>query len=519
MADGAGGGGGGGGQLGGAGGSTRGGDDGGFTGSDGADLTAGLSVSSANNPGGPGSAVITYDSYTGAPLYSGGTITASDSIITHTLTGDETLIAYPQGPYSRTKAGFVNVNGNWQQFWPPNVRASILVVAGGGGGGIGYGWEGGGGGGAGGVVYAEEILLDSRLTYNAIVGSGGGANASGNNSYFGLNSTAPSQAGVNVAVYPASYPVYNGFLNTYGVWTSPDFVSPVGSWVNANYQAYIPVAQTYQLIVSADNHIQVSINGSVVGANDNWGSTDSNYINLPAGIITITCQALNDGGPASFAAALYDPPGNVIWHTRMTDPIQYDDGWFLAIGGGNGGYGTASETAGSGGSGGGGCGYVNTHGGGSGIPGQGNSGGTGIWQGYGQAGGGGGGGAGSSGSQSNGNQGGDGGFGITYLGLQIAGGGAGGYGEQGSGGSGPGGVAVNGGGQGNGGHGAAGTGGGGGGSAHSNYTAAGDGGSGIVVVQYSGVSPAFLGGNEIIVKDGYVTHKFTSVGRTGLTAK
>jgi hypothetical protein len=108
---------------------------------------------------------------------------------------------------------------------------------------------------------------------------------------------------------------------------------------------------------------------------------------------------------------------------------------------------------------------------------------------------------------------------MTYLGLQIAGGGAGGYGSQGPGGMGPGGVAVFGGGQGNGGIGLDGTGGGGGGSAHSNYTDAGRGGSGIVVVQYSGVSPAFLGGNEIIVKDGYVTHKFTSVGRTSLTAK
>lgn len=520
MADGGGGGGGGGGQYAGAGGATRGGDDGAFSGSNGASLDAGLTESSAGNPGSAGYAVVTYTSYNGLPIYTGGVITASGNVITHTLNSDDVLTAIPAGPYSATKAGFVNINGEWKQFWPANVTANILVVGGGGGGGIGYGWEGGGGGGAGGVVYAENILLDSTKTYNAIVGAGGGANSSGNNSYFGLNTTLPSQSSVDIAVYPASYPVYNGFLNTYGVWTSPDFVNPVGSPVTVNYTAYIPLAQTYQLICSADNHITVTINGNQVGANDDWGTTNSSYINLPSGLINVTCAALNDGGPASFAAALYDPSGNIVWNTRMTDPIQYNDGWFLAIGGGNGGWGVADQTAGSGGSGGGGCGYVNTHGGGNGTAGQGNSGGTGIWQGYGQAGGGGGGGAAGTGAQSNGNQGGDGGPGLTYLGYQVGGGGAGGYGSQGPGGTGPGGTGgLGGGGNGNGGNALASTGGGGGGSMHSNYTSAGFGGSGLVIVQYSGVAPVFQGGDNITVNNGYVTHIFTSLGNYALSPK
>ena len=429
------------------------------------------------------------------------------------------------GAWDKIKAGFTKVNGTWAQFWPPNVRARILVVAGGGGGGIGYGYEGGGGGGAGGLVFAKDILLDGRNIYNAIVGAGGGANSSGSNSYFGLNTTLPSTSAVDTAVYPASYPVYNGFLNTYGVWTSPDFVSPVGSPVTVNYTANIPVAQSYTLTVSADNHVTVTVAGQSV-TNDGWWTTDSGVVNLPAGLVTITCTALNDGGPASFAAALYSPDGSLVWNTRMVDPIQVDDGWFTAIGGGNGGWGTPSQTAGSGGSGGGGCGYVNTHSGGNGTPGQGYAGGTGIWQGFGQAGGGGGGGFSGPGAQSNGNQGGSGGNGIslaffsqdpTFANLYIAGGGGGGYGNQGPGGSGPPGEGgLGGGGIGNGGDALPNTGGGGGGSGHSNYTPAGTGGSGLVAIQYEAVGAFFAGGN-ITVNNGIVTHMFTGVGSSTLS--
>jgi hypothetical protein len=284
------------------------------------------------------------------------------------------------------------------------------------------------------------------------------------------------------------------------------------------------------LICSADNHIQVSINGGgTILANDNWATTNTGYVNLDSGLATITCTALNDGGPASFAAALYDPAGNVVWNTRMVDPIQYNDGWFQAIGGGNGGWGTANQTVGSGGSGGGGCGYVNTHSGGSGILGQGHNGGTGIWQGYGQAGGGGGGGAAGDGAQSNGNQGGNGGNGLslanftldpTYANLYVAGGGGGGYGAQGPGGSGPpGDGGLGGGGRGNGQNALVNTGGGGGGSMHSNYTGAGVGGSGIIIVQYPAVTPFFIGGDQITVNNGVVTHLFTTLGSSTLTPK
>lgn len=91
MADGGGGGGGGGGSQGGAGGATYGGDDGAYSGSNGASLVpAGGSVSSANNnggiegPGGNGYVAITYTSYTGQPMFTGGDqITNNNGVITH----------------------------------------------------------------------------------------------------------------------------------------------------------------------------------------------------------------------------------------------------------------------------------------------------------------------------------------------------------------------------------------------------------------------------------------------------
>jgi hypothetical protein len=425
------------------------------------------------------------------------------------------------GQPASVRTGWTKRNGQWQQFWPPNVFANVIVVGGGGGGGVGYGWEGGGGGGAGGVVMQNNVELTVGQPHYVIVGAGGGANAGGQDSYFGTTAQPSVSNGVDIPVYAGTYPVYNGFLNTYGVWTSQDFVSPVGSWVTVNYTVNIATSGNYSITASADNHIRLYVDGVYRVGNDNWGNTNgTGGFFISAGLHTITTEALNDGGPALFAAAMYDQYSNVVWHTRMTAPIITGNP-LLAIGGGNGGWGTPSQTVGSGGSGGGGCGYVNTHGGGSSVSGQGNNGGTGIWQGYGAAGGGGGGGYASPGGQSNGNTGGDGGTGlmVTQGGLtfQLAGGGAGGWGNQGGGGTGPGGNANCGGGAGNGGNGQDGTGGGGGGSMHSAYSNAGTGGSGTVIVQYQAFSAFFTGGT-VSVNDGWVTHRFSTPGSWSLTA-
>jgi len=526
--DGGGAGGGGGGQPGGGGGYVQGGDSGGYSGNSGHDSST-LTLSgygtngggAGGGQGGSGYCQITYQSpIANLPLYTGGVITIDGHTITHTFDSTVTNAGHAEkmtsvdvGPWRPVTSGYVNVKGTWRQFWPPNVFANIIVVGGGGGGGVGYGWEGGGGGGAGGVVMQKDLKLTVNQPYYVIVGAGGGANASGQDSYFGLTAQPAVIPGVDRPVYAGTYPVYPGWLNTYGVWFDTSFSSAGGT---ANYTVNIPSAGQYTVVCGADNAIQVSINGTPVASNANWGTTDSGTIRLPAGLATITCASQNWGGPALFAATLTDFYGNQIWNTRQTGSVVSGNP-LLAIGGANGGWGTPSQTAGNGGSGGGGCGYAGDHGGGSGVAGQGNSGGTGYWQ----RGGGGGGGYSSGGAASNGDQGGDGGTGLTIaqggLTFQLAGGGAGGWGTQGPGGTGPGGNANCGGGGGNGGNGQDGTGGGGGGSMHSAYTSGGTGGSGTVIVQYPGAA-AFFKGGAVSVNNGWVTHRFSTPGHWTLTA-
>lgn len=418
------------------------------------------------------------------------------------------------GTWKSVQKGFFKKDGVWRQFYPGDVVAKILVVGGGGGGGVGYGYEGGGGGGAGGVEFKENQTLSvlDGASYNIIVGTGGGANESGSYSLFGTGGISLQNTS-NPAVYLGTYPVYNGFLNTYGVWTHPGMSGAAAGSVSVSYTTNLQFAQDYTLRVSADNAIDVSIDGNPVGSNGDWGSYNDYRVTLSAGTHEITCVATNWGGPAMFAAALYNVQGRVVWDTRA--PINYPnvivEGGITALGGGNGGWGSAEQTASSGGSGGGGCGYVYTHSGGAGYPGQGNAGGTGIWQGYGQAGGGGGGGYLAAGQGSNGNAGGAGGDGINLLGFPVAGGGGGGYGNQGMGGSGPGGAGgAGGGGAGNGGDALPNTGGGGGGGLHGGQTSGGRGADGIVVVQYEGI-PLFTGGT-ITSENGLVKHVFTASG-------
>jgi hypothetical protein len=408
--------------------------------------------------------------------------------------------------------GFYKTNGTWQQFYPGNVTADLLVVGGGGGGGIGYGYEGGGGGGAGGVLLVQNRVLsvETGTSFKIIVGAGGGANTSGTNSVFGLGGTLTVNTS-NVPIYDGTYPVYNGFLNTYGVWTHPGMSGAAPGTVSVTYTTVLEVGGTFTLRVSADNAIDVSIDGVPRGSNGDWAYYNDSFVDLTAGSHTIVCTATNYGGPAMFSAALYDLGGRVVWNTRspLTEPTRING--IVALGGGNGGWGTTEQTAGSGGSGGGGCGYVYTKSGGSGYPGQGSDGGTGVWQGFGQAGGGGGGGFAGVGQVSNGNQGGAGGAGVNLLGFSVAGGGGGGYGNQGPFGDGPPGEGgAGGGGRGNGGDAEPNTGGGGGGSLHNAATGAGRGGDGLIVVRYAG-APLYTGG-AISTSNGVVTHVFTTSG-------
>lgn len=424
------------------------------------------------------------------------------------------------GTYVPILGGWAKQNGSWVRFWPGNIIASVALVGGGGGGGP-TGWdEGGGGGGAGGVIPFNSVQLNTSTSYSIIVGAGGAQRYNGGYSNINGGSIGDGTSFVansaSVQLYAGSYYSYDSFLNTYGVWTNPDFVDPVGSWVSVTYTSYnpLPTGQYVTMTCSADNHVTVSINGNFVGSSDTFQGTSSFTTYLAPGNNTIVVQALNDGGPALFAAALTSNSGQVLWNTRSPLITTNLVNGLTAYGGGAGGYNPVTGyTGGNGASGGGGTGPGQYYGGGSSIyAGQGTSGGGGPH--FGNGGGGG-------GYSGGGQTAGDGGAGINLVSpygwsRAVAGGGGGGaayfgYQTGGNGGTGGGGhganargaYAVNG---------IDGTGGGGGGGCSvTNGGNGSTGGCGLVVIQYQSPIALFSGG-AISINNNVVTHLFGAAG-------
>ena len=187
---------------------------------------------------------------------------------------------------------------------PSQGYSSSGSIAGGQGSSVGGADGGGGGGGGGGQL-----------------GGAGGSTAGEYGGYSGstganLIPPAGSAQDASSTLYNVSYPTWCDFLNSYGVWPNPDGVNPVGSWVTVYYNVTIPTSANYLLRVSGDNHIQVYIYGNLVGSFDSYTSYSDSTVALTAGATTIRVEGLNDGGPAGFAAALYNPTGSIIWNTR-----------------------------------------------------------------------------------------------------------------------------------------------------------------------------------------------------------
>ena len=215
-------------------------------------------------------------------------------------TGGSTTITGPGGTVISAGgtggvSGMLDVDGD-NDYDGPNQSTGGNPGPGGRQGGAGGGSQSGGGGGSNGLVFRA------------------GTPAGLPNDYLGISPSLPTDT-ADRAIYAVSYPVYPGFLNSYGVWTSSDAVSPVGSWVAVNYTTILSDTAT-ALYCCADNHIRVTINGTTVGYNDSWPSVSTFSVNYPAGLLNINVQGLNDGGPASFAAVLYNSSGAVLWSTR-----------------------------------------------------------------------------------------------------------------------------------------------------------------------------------------------------------
>ena len=213
------------------------------------------------------------------------------------------------------------------------------VVAGGGGGGGGGGWHSNGRPSQGYV--STGVPQGGQGQDKWTNGSDGGGGGGGGGGYWGgaggacVDGDEGAWSGSDGAdlvppggsVFPfSSTPIYNvgwytwcDFLNTYGVWVNPDGVDPVGSWVEVNYVVAIPTTGSYLLRVSGDNHVRVYIYGNLVGSNDDWVYYNDSTVGINAGVTTIVVNGLNDGGPAGFAAALYDLAGNLVWSTRSAN--------------------------------------------------------------------------------------------------------------------------------------------------------------------------------------------------------
>ena len=213
-----------------------------------------------------------------------------------------------------------------------NSNTRLVAAGGGGGGGAGNGPPGRPNTNNPGTNSAVNGGAGQPKGGDGGGGGGGGAGSPGSGSY-------PSP---NVPVYPGSYPVYCAFLNTYGVWTSPDFVNPVGQWVTVNYTTTVNYSPgLFYAEVSADNYMTLSVNGVPIVTSDSAyqsTTTSGGFSNFNfGGQNTITIMALNYGGPALFAGARYDSFGNMIWNTRMIS------------GGGGGGVGGFTSPGDSGG--------------------------------------------------------------------------------------------------------------------------------------------------------------------------
>jgi hypothetical protein len=182
-------------------------------------------------------------------------------------------------------------------------KINYLAVGGGGSGGAGtvnYG-GGGGGGGSGGYQETTSVTVIPGETLTIVVGDSGDSPTT-------VNATT---------VYPVTDTgAWGTFLNTYGVWVNPNGVDPVGIYQNMTRVWTAPVTGTYTVTASADNLVQVFIDGTLLTQSDDYTTTVSQTFSVTQGDHRIYLNMLNQGGPGGVGVAIYDPSNNLIWNTR-----------------------------------------------------------------------------------------------------------------------------------------------------------------------------------------------------------
>lgn len=252
--------------------------------------------------------------------------------------------------------------GNGSEYYGENYytgggggTGGYIGSGGAGGDGFGRGIASTGGGGAGGDSDNLRATGGGGTGLKGISNNGSG-NGGGGSSYNSITDYISTNINSQVDFYPVTlWYAWGNFLNTYGVW-----------YGNGTYNRgwYAPYTGTYTIEYTADNYIEVRVDGTLVGSESNYGGSTISTFTARQGIVILSFAIANYGGPAGFAVTIRDRNGTLLWDTRTyasknainqairsvaagTNGTQADGGF---PGGGGGGH-DAGQTAGNGGGG------------------------------------------------------------------------------------------------------------------------------------------------------------------------
>ena len=219
------------------------------------------------------------------------------------------LINFPGNPGGQGGHGSVYFGGDW--------------VAGGGGGAGGYTGAGGAGGyqdnyygsestggGGGGGAMDDDRAYGGGGTGIKGISNNGTARSGGGSSYNAATDYISTNINSQVDFYPVtlSY-AWGNFINTYGVWSPSNNGTYTRGW-------YAPYSGPYTMEYTADNYIEVRVDGQLIGTESNFGGSTISTFTARQGIVTLSFTVANYGGPAGFAVTIRDRTNTLIWDTR-----------------------------------------------------------------------------------------------------------------------------------------------------------------------------------------------------------
>ena len=219
------------------------------------------------------------------------------------------LINFPGNSGGQGGHGSVYFGGDW--------------VAGGGGGAGGYTGAGGAGGyqdnyygsestggGGGGGAMDDDRAYGGGGTGIKGISNNGTARSGGGSSYNAATDYISTNINSQVDFYPVtlSY-AWGNFINTYGVWSPSNNGTYTRGW-------YAPYSGPYTMEYTADNYIEVRVDGQLIGTESNFGGSTISTFTARQGIVTLSFTVANYGGPAGFAVTIRDRTNTLIWDTR-----------------------------------------------------------------------------------------------------------------------------------------------------------------------------------------------------------